>query len=529
MSCVYSSIIAVFDSQKSCKVVSDALKLANTGDLEAAVNKMDGQLEEIFLSEYCDTDEWWFDCKCKYGRTVLIVETESILYDDHEAFYEAFFACGAVKILGYVENSAVGEAETHAYIKGEEVGYAKGLDLIREEDSKLFEFLSSEIEKRGWNIEEGANDNLVEEVQSTPTQEKVDYWFKALFENEVQCQMVFDGFEKAKKEGIAAGNSYFLAKVKGRLFPVEKGVDPDFFCRSEKKDNILYINCSFSKVQKDTSTSFFSGISRMGAVVIVVEIDTSVRDSGYGYLNGEKVTKTEALDAAVKDDVDAMLRRAVATNRKDLVQEKLNEGASPDLLIDDDPILIFAIKKGRNEIASMLIDVGANLEAHDSIFGRTPLQMACYKKNADLVDKLLESGADINARSNTKETPLHIAVGSREIDLIKKLIDVGANVNSKDKKLQTPLHECYDSKSILFLLNNGADINSVDKDGCVPVFWYLKIKNEPSSLVVLKKMVRLGLDLTICDNKGRNIGWYAQDNPRCLKYLSDNGVKIIGD
>lgn len=64
--------------------------------------------------------------------------------------------------------------------------------------------------------------------------------------------------------------------------------------------------------------------------------------------------------------------------------------------------LHWAVRRNQFEIANLLIQRGADLEAHD-MAGRTPLFIAAKNENPDLVRLLLMNGADPLARSLAKK------------------------------------------------------------------------------------------------------------------------------
>lgn len=53
--------------------------------------------------------------------------------------------------------------------------------------------------------------------------------------------------------------------------------------------------------------------------------------------------------------------------------------------------LTSSLSKGSSECVQLLIDVGANLEAHDCHFG-TPLHVACAREHLDCAKLLLKAG-----------------------------------------------------------------------------------------------------------------------------------------
>jgi ankyrin repeat protein len=105
---------------------------------------------------------------------------------------------------------------------------------------------------------------------------------------------------------------------------------------------------------------------------------------------------------------------------------------------DNATLLHLAAQDGVVEIAKMLLDRGADVNAVDS-FGRTPLHAAARLAQYKMVRLLLERGADVNARDAKLRTPLHLAVLADENEMVKLLIDRGADVNARDVQLRTPL------------------------------------------------------------------------------------------
>ena len=64
----------------------------------------------------------------------------------------------------------------------------------------------------------------------------------------------------------------------------------------------------------------------------------------------------------------------------------------------DTPI-IKACRRGHTDVASYLLDQGANIDARNED-GYTPLMLACYWEQLEVVDLLLRHGADAGLTSN---------------------------------------------------------------------------------------------------------------------------------
>ncbi|HYD55020.1 MAG TPA: ankyrin repeat domain-containing protein [Gemmatimonadaceae bacterium] len=101
---------------------------------------------------------------------------------------------------------------------------------------------------------------------------------------------------------------------------------------------------------------------------------------------------------------------------------------------------------------------------HDrSADGWTPLHLAAFFADAPTVAALLAAGADVAARSTnaTDNAPLHAAIaGRRDIEAIRRLVEAGADVNARAGGGWTPLHLAAsrgDVALVDYLLARGAD------------------------------------------------------------------------
>ena len=71
---------------------------------------------------------------------------------------------------------------------------------------------------------------------------------------------------------------------------------------------------------------------------------------------------------------------------------------------------------GRKDVVEYLLQCGANVLARDD-GGLIPLHNACSFGHADVVVLLLQHGADANTRDNWNYTPLHEAAIKGKIDV----------------------------------------------------------------------------------------------------------------
>jgi len=107
------------------------------------------------------------------------------------------------------------------------------------------------------------------------------------------------------------------------------------------------------------------------------------------------------------------------------------------------------------------------VNAADMQNGYTPLDLALFaNKHKEVVDLLLDKGADVNAQASSGATPLFWAVVRDQKDDVLTLLAKGANVNLADAYgdtiLDVALRAQY-SSIIPILVEHGADVNAIDQ------------------------------------------------------------------
>lgn len=130
----------------------------------------------------------------------------------------------------------------------------------------------------------------------------------------------------------------------------------------------------------------------------------------------------------------------------------------------DADILNLAIEGNTAEVSALIADAqNVNLAQTD---GTTLLHWAVYYDDAELVDSLVERGADPAARNDYGATPLSQAAIIGNADVIALLLEAGADANEKGADDQTPimvLARTNNTDAAEVLLEGGADVNAVEK------------------------------------------------------------------
>ena len=120
---------------------------------------------------------------------------------------------------------------------------------------------------------------------------------------------------------------------------------------------------------------------------------------------------------------------------------------------------------GQTETVLKELDRDPALIGAHSTDGWTPLHLASFFGNNDLALRLIERGAEVDARSTNamKNTPLHAAAAGRKVELIKLLLDEGADVNARQEGGWTALHGAAqngDRDIVEMLVAHGADLKA---------------------------------------------------------------------
>ncbi|XP_063705994.1 ankyrin repeat and KH domain-containing protein mask-like isoform X2 [Culicoides brevitarsis] len=128
-----------------------------------------------------------------------------------------------------------------------------------------------------------------------------------------------------------------------------------------------------------------------------------------------------------------------------------------------DTALTLACAGGHEELVELLLERGANIEHRDKK-GFTPLILASTAGHAKVVEILINRKAELEAQSErTKDTPLSLACSGGRYEVVELLLKHGANKEHRNVSDYTPLSLAASGgyvNIIKMLLNNGAEINS---------------------------------------------------------------------
>ena len=159
---------------------------------------------------------------------------------------------------------------------------------------------------------------------------------------------------------------------------------------------------------------------------------------------------------------------AVKDNKPEVVRRLLEQGMSPDS-VDEHGLwtpLMIAIESDNREMVEILVDKGAdpNLTAPNS-----PDIPLMYAMNIPMVELMVKRGADVNLQNRlTGLSVMTAAIYNQSPELLEYYIRAGVDVNIRDRKGMTPLmlaSKLCRPALVEILLKRGALVNARDKNG----------------------------------------------------------------
>jgi ankyrin repeat protein len=129
-----------------------------------------------------------------------------------------------------------------------------------------------------------------------------------------------------------------------------------------------------------------------------------------------------------------------------------------------------AVALGRHAAVVEALDSGEGAVEDRSVDGFTPLQYGAFFGREDVVAELLARGADVGAASANpmKVQPLHSAATIQSVAICRRLLEAGADPDARQQVGYTPLMSAAlrgNEELVELLLAHGADPRIVADDG----------------------------------------------------------------
>ena len=220
-------------------------------------------------------------------------------------------------------------------------------------------------------------------------------------------------------------------------------------------------------------------------------------------------------------------------NKEDKVLHGVKHGKlhTDTLLLNQETLLIFAIKNKKLKLLNGLIELGADVNK-PNMFLEKPIEIAIQMKYPEAGKALLRKGVDLKyldpklfhqaiesffdlsiylmvdseasllkATDEIGQTPLMKAILLNRIEVAKDLINWGVDLNYQDNKKETALMKAVQTQNeemVLLLLSNGAKVDIKNEKQETALQKSILNENEKISLILLD----YNADVLIKNNKG---------------------------
>lgn len=239
-----------------------------------------------------------------------------------------------------------------------------------------------------------------------------------------------------------------------------------------------------------------------------------------------------AVNALLKENVNpnfvdeegySPLHRAVLNNNLDVVNVLLSykdidteiklpyEASVDDWYLGGATPLLVASYTGNADIVNALIEAGSDIRAKDDIDGAATIHIASANGNNEVINILLnKDNTLINEADSMKDTPLHWASIKNQTDTISLLLANGADTKLTNSDGNTVLHYAAmygDVNTVNVLLEADSSLASVENnEGITPIYYAIVVSDND----ILSSIITNGqIDINKKDSLGYTPLHYA--------------------
>ncbi|KAI8626185.1 ankyrin repeat-containing domain protein [Xylariaceae sp. FL1651] len=226
-------------------------------------------------------------------------------------------------------------------------------------------------------------------------------------------------------------------------------------------------------------------------------------------------------DIEARDESEATPMHRAASSGHTSTIRLLHKKGSKLNYVDED---------GHKDAVQLLLELGAKMEIKDTKLGSTALWAAAMAQHINVVEVLLEKGANIEAANSDGYTPLSTAVLMGNRPMVEFLLQRKVKMRPCSIRNYSPLCTAANTgfEGIVDLLvEYGADLNHLSDGRNTPIIWAARQRHS----MVVRMLIEMGADIDIRNDDGRTALSYAKEmgHESVVRLLSQAATLRLAD
>lgn len=231
----------------------------------------------------------------------------------------------------------------------------------------------------------------------------------------------------------------------------------------------------------------------------------------------------------------------------DELKELAATGVDPNSLVFDDSSLLFlTCRVGNREVVEYLTSLPSikqYINIRDPSDKTTPLWHACTHDDIQLIQYLLDAGANPNKSNDKGITPMmHVLESSYNLDIITALLKAGADINKMDSEYRSILFRIdpNDTNGIKYMIDNEIDLDIYCEDNYTYLSEVVRVGNVDGVKLLLDAGANpnpetaddgslLGIDMDDNSRKIMRLLLAAGTNPNKQDFQGNTPLHLIAE